>query len=424
MERWRSWCGCRERIETAVETALGGALQHIVMQDERTARAAIAFLKQRQLGRATFLPLDVIKGRMIPEQDKRQAASMEGYVGVAAELVSCEPRYESIVNNLLGNVLLAETLEAANRIAARCGYRFRVVTLEGDVVNAGGSMTGGSLQKKGASLLGRQRQIEQLDEEAREMQRQLDRLRGELSDLRKEGSIPSKIGTSIGRRRSVSRSRSSSNARSSSMWRAKLPRLRSRELYSALTAADMRRSGVSWRRPRLMRLERLDELAIREAGLQEAITMADERRKASESAKEELQVQLTDLKIQVAKSDQERLAVQDIHSRLRADINRARSEASSLEASLGQRIAEQAALEEESVRQIEELNRLRLRKDECSEQTDFKRSARADKSRELELGESETRSSAAVSNGWRSSCGRRRLRSTGSMSSSTICCAS
>ena len=162
-----------QRIETAVETALGGALQHIVMQDERTARAAIAFLKQRQLGRATFLPLDVIKGRMIPEQDKRQAASMDGYVGVAAELVSCEPRYESIVNNLAGQCAAGRNFGGSNRIAARCDYRFRVVTLEGDVVNAGGSMTGGSLQKKGASLLGRQRQIEQLDEEAREMQRQL-----------------------------------------------------------------------------------------------------------------------------------------------------------------------------------------------------------------------------------------------------------
>ncbi|MBW7462035.1 chromosome segregation protein SMC, partial [Paenibacillus sepulcri] len=125
----------------------------------------IAFLKQRQLGRATFLPLDVIRGRNIPDHDKRMIESIEGFVGVAAELVSCEPRYSSIINNLLGNVLLAETLEHANRIAAKCQYRFRVVTLEGDVVNAGGSMTGGSLQKKGANLLGRQRQIEQLSEE-------------------------------------------------------------------------------------------------------------------------------------------------------------------------------------------------------------------------------------------------------------------
>ena len=149
-----------ERMEIAVETALGGALQHVVMEDERTARAAIGFLKQRQLGRATFLPLDVIRGRQVPEHDQRLAEAVEGFVGVAADLVGCDARYTAIVNNLLGNVLLAETLEQANRIASKCQYRFRVVTLEGDVVNAGGSMTGGSLQKKGASLLGRQRQID------------------------------------------------------------------------------------------------------------------------------------------------------------------------------------------------------------------------------------------------------------------------
>src|SRR5690606_30224577 len=94
-----------QRIEVAVETALGGALQHIVMQDERTARAAISYLKQRQLGRATFLPLDVIRGRRLGEMDKRIITELDGFVGVAAELVHTEERYKEIVFNLLGNVL-------------------------------------------------------------------------------------------------------------------------------------------------------------------------------------------------------------------------------------------------------------------------------------------------------------------------------
>lgn len=380
-----------QRIETAVETALGGALQHVVMQDERTARAAIAFLKQRQLGRATFLPLDVIKGRSVPEQDKRQAASMEGYIGVAAELVSSEPRYENIVNNLLGNVLLAENLECANRIAARCGYRFRVVTLEGDVVNAGGSMTGGSLQKKGASLLGRQRQIEQLDMEASDMQKQLDRLRGEQSDLRKEASIAAQ-------NRDEHRETAERLNVQEQQRRTELQHVMSEAAALAEQGAVFS-SDRSGNEEELRQLDqaaaeaasRLDELGIREAGLQEAIAMAEQRRKASESAKEELQGQLTDLKIRVAKADQERLSVQDVLNRIKGESGRARSEAASLEAALRDRLQEQESLEAESVKQIEELNRLRLRKEECSAQTDLKRSARADKSKELELGESETR---------------------------------
>ncbi|MGN7453852.1 chromosome segregation protein SMC [Paenibacillus pasadenensis] len=380
-----------QRIEVAVETALGGAMQHVVMEDERSARAAISFLKQRQLGRATFLPLDVIKSRSVPEQEKRQVAAMEGYVGIAAELVTSEPRYLAIVGNLLGNVLLAENLEAANRIAARCGYRFRVVTLEGDVVNAGGSMTGGSLQKKGASLLGRQRQIEQLDHESAELQRQLARVRAELDDLRKEGSIAAQ-------NRDELREQSERLKLQEQQQRAELQHAESElaglQEQGAVFSAD--RSGFEEEERQLVQAaadaaERLDELGIREAGLQEAIRIAEERRKASESEKEELQVQLTDLKIHVAKADQERLALQDTLSRLRSESARARTEAASLEAQQRQRSAEQEELEAASVAQIEELNRLRLRKQETAEQTELARSARADKSRELEQMESETR---------------------------------
>lgn len=239
-----------QRIEVAVETALGGAMQHVVMEDERSARAAISFLKQRQLGRATFLPLDVIKSRSVPEQEKRQVAAMEGYVGIAAELVTSEPRYQAIVGNLLGNVLLAENLEAANRIAARCGYRFRVVTLEGDVVNAGGSMTGGSLQKKGASLLGRQRQIEQLDEESAELQRQLARVRAELDDLRKEGSIAAQNRDEL--REQAERLKLQEQQQRAELQHAEseLAGLQEQGRYSPLTArASRRRSGSSSRRP-------------------------------------------------------------------------------------------------------------------------------------------------------------------------------
>src|SRR5690606_14817425 len=120
---------------------------------------------------------------------RRTIMELDGFVGVAADLVSCKDTYREIVYNLLGNVLLAEGLEEANKIAARCQYRYRVVTLEGDVVNAGGSMTGGSLQKRGASLLGRQRQIEQLDETIASTKREINQLTEQLDDSRKQSSI-------------------------------------------------------------------------------------------------------------------------------------------------------------------------------------------------------------------------------------------
>ncbi|MFD0587861.1 chromosome segregation protein SMC [Paenibacillus sp. GCM10027627] len=380
-----------QRIEVAVETALGGALQHIVMEDERTARAAIAFLKQRQLGRATFLPLDVIKGRSVPESEKRTAESIEGFVGVASELVGCDSRYQSIVNNLLGNVLLAETLEQANRIASRCQYRYRVVTLEGDVVNAGGSMTGGSLQKKGASLLGRTRQIEALDQEIKDAKSTVEQLRNKLSDLRKDNSIRSQNLEEL-------RSGAEQCRFEEQGIRAELQQLgvEAKLLAEQSELAASERGSFAAERKQITETSeaaerKLEQLIIDEARLQEAIRMAEERRKASESAKEELQGQLTDIKIAVAKTDQEKASFEDQAGRVRSDIQRAKAELANLRSLFAQQEEELARHSDESVTQIEQLNALRIKKASCAEGTDLKRAARAQKIAGLEQGESETK---------------------------------
>ncbi|MBJ6363346.1 chromosome segregation protein SMC [Paenibacillus sp. GCM10012307] len=380
-----------EKIEVAVETALGGALQHVVMEDERSARQAIAFLKQRQLGRATFLPLDVIKPRYVPEQDRRQFESMEGFVGVASELVSFDERYQAIVRNLLGSVLIAETLEQANRIASRCQYRYRVVTLDGDIVNAGGSMTGGSLQKKGANLLGRTRQIESLDQEIKEAEQQLGKLRDKLQDIRKELSIRTQNKEEL-------REKNERLRLAEQQLQGELGRLEheGRHLDEQRQLFEENRTGHAAEQTDLSTAateaeERLTELTARESKLQREIQSAEERRKLSETAKEQLQGQLTDLKIHVAKAEQEKQSFEDQAGRIRADMNRSKQELSGLRSLLEQQQAEQDAHAEQSVKQLEDLNHYRLKKQECSEQTDFKRAERSQVLRQLEEGESETK---------------------------------
>ncbi|EFM13027.1 chromosome segregation protein SMC [Paenibacillus curdlanolyticus YK9] len=380
-----------ERIEMAVETALSGALQHVVMENEASARTAIAFLKQRQLGRATFLPLDVIRGRNVPEADRRHASSVEGFVGVAADLVSCERKYESIVANLLGNVLIAETLEQANRIASKCQYRYRVVTLEGDIVNAGGSMTGGSLQKKGASLLGRQRQIEQMDEEIKQSEQQVEKLRLQLSDLRKEQSIRGQDIEELraqGERYRIEEQHLKSELQQIDKQLAQLQE--QLELHHADRTGQLTEQGDLAAASEAARA-RLVELTAREAQLQQLIQEAEVRRKASESAREELQGQLTDLKILAAKTEQEKFSLEDQAARIRVDINRAKQELSAMRGIQAQLKEDEDRHAEESIGQIEQLNDLRLKKDGCAERTDFMRAERAQMVRGLEDGESETK---------------------------------
>ncbi len=144
------------QFSTAIETALGGAMQNIVCSSESDAKRSIALLKQRDAGRATFLPLTSVKGNELAE---RGLEDCFGFVGIASRLVSCEDQYQPVCRFLLGRIAVAEDLDSAVAIARSYGYRFRVVTLDGQVVNAGGSLTGGSLAKN-AGLLNRRNEIE------------------------------------------------------------------------------------------------------------------------------------------------------------------------------------------------------------------------------------------------------------------------
>ena len=170
------------RYSTAVEIALGAAIQNIVVQDETAANRAIALLKERGAGRATFLPITNIRANPIRESD---LAARGGYVGLASELVQCEERYRAVMDSLLGRTVVAEDIDAAAAIAKAYGYRYRVVTLDGQVVNAGGSLTGGSVNKN-ASILSRRGEIDALTAEAKKYAAQVEELETQLTELRRE----------------------------------------------------------------------------------------------------------------------------------------------------------------------------------------------------------------------------------------------
>ena len=161
-----------KELERAVEAVLGGALQNVVTSDEYVARDMIAYLRQNKLGRATFLPLTTISGRTLNAQE-RQLLSMPGCVGLASELVGFEPQYRGIVENLLGRTVVAQNLDAGIEIMRRGHHAFRLVTLEGDVMHSGGSMTGGSSASRMTSLLSREREIKEHEALTKKLAEQL-----------------------------------------------------------------------------------------------------------------------------------------------------------------------------------------------------------------------------------------------------------
>ncbi|WP_049388902.1 chromosome segregation protein SMC [Staphylococcus capitis] len=159
------------QMTQAIETALGASLQHVIVDSEKDGRQAIQFLKQRNLGRATFLPLNVIKPRHIASDIKDIARQTEGFIDIASDAVKVSSKYQSVIENLLGNTIIVNDLKHANELARAIRYRTRIVTLEGDVVNPGGSMTGGGARKS-KSILSQKDELSTMRHQLEDYQRQ------------------------------------------------------------------------------------------------------------------------------------------------------------------------------------------------------------------------------------------------------------
>ncbi|MEN6565243.1 MAG: chromosome segregation protein SMC [Veillonellales bacterium] len=170
-EDWRAGiCGAVGQILTvpdpyvaAIEIALGGAVQHIVTENDEIAKQAITFLKNHKLGRATFLPLTTVQPQS-PREMEISASHAAGAVGLAADLVTYDKRYQKIADYLLGRIIIVDHIDTALRLAKQSSFRLKVVTLEGELLNPGGSMTGGSIRRRETSFLSRSNEIEKCKE--------------------------------------------------------------------------------------------------------------------------------------------------------------------------------------------------------------------------------------------------------------------
>ena len=162
-----------KKYEIAIEMCLGQALQNVVTDTEEDAKKLVEHLRNNKLGRASFLPVSSIRGKKL---DRIIKNSTEGVIGVASDLVKCDKKYEQIVLNLLGRTLIVENMDTAIQIAKLNSYSFRIVTLEGDIVSNTGAITGGSIQTKTVNILGRSREIEDLEKTLKELKSKIEKI--------------------------------------------------------------------------------------------------------------------------------------------------------------------------------------------------------------------------------------------------------
>jgi len=162
-----------EKYETAIEMCLGQTLQNVVTKTEEDAKKLIEYLRQNNMGRASFLPMSSIRGKKLDRIIKNSAT---GIIGVASDLVKCEKKYEQIILNLLGRTLIVENMTSAIEVAKLNSYSFRIVTLEGDIISPSGAITGGSVAKKTVNILGRSREIEELAKQLESLEENIAKL--------------------------------------------------------------------------------------------------------------------------------------------------------------------------------------------------------------------------------------------------------
>lgn len=175
-----------KKYETAIETALGGSIQNIVTEDENTAKKMIAYLKENRYGRATFLPLTSVSA---PDNvPARRALGETGVIGMADTLVNTEERYRKVAGYLLGRVLVVDTIDNAIALEKKFRYSLRIVTLEGESLQPGGSMTGGAFRNN-SNLLGRNREIEALEKKISECKEQAQDVRSRMEDVRTANAL-------------------------------------------------------------------------------------------------------------------------------------------------------------------------------------------------------------------------------------------
>lgn len=310
-----------KEYETAIETALGGAMQHIIVQTELDGRNAIQYLKKNSFGRATFLPLSVVKGKKLNSGQLQSIKGHPAFIGEAASLIQFEAKHQPAVDNLLGNVVIAKDLKGANELAKLLQYRVRLVTVDGDVVNPGGSMTGGAVKQKSSSILSRKGELEELKDRIADMESKTAKLEKQVklqkSDIVKQESHIEKL------RKIGEELRLKEQAVKGELLEVEFEE---KSINERLSLYDLDKAQFSEDRERLLKRKNelsglLEEQQKQIANLDQEIKELTLRKNTQQTSKETLLAEINELKISFASKSEQLNHAEDKLSAVLAELS-------------------------------------------------------------------------------------------------------
>lgn len=343
-----------DQYVTAIEIALGGSLQHLITENEDIAKQAVNYLKRHNLGRATFLPLTTIKPAKSRELEIK-ASRMEGSLGFAASLVTCEAKYRHVIDYLLGRTIVAEDMDAAYKIARYTGFSAKIVTLDGELLSPGGSLTGGSTGRRDASLLGRNNELEALSRSIEKTKNLISEHQNDMDKYRTSLAAIIEQIAEYDRLRQESEVRQAELKVLADKTKADINRIK---LAQATIAAEI--EGCLQERQQLkekhaVAQRRVDELQNRDVEHKGMLQEWQQKLRELLIQKEEVNAVLTDNKIKVAALKQDISSITQNISQLVSD----RESAASRVQALAVEEKELAEQEENAARQLVELSEQR-----------------------------------------------------------------
>jgi len=306
-----------EEYQTAIETVLGQTLQNIVTETEEEAKKLIEYLRKNNLGRASFLPISSVKGKKV---DRLIKNNLEGVVGVAAELIKTDKKYEGIILNLLGKTVVVKDMDTAIILARQNSYNFRIVTLKGDIINASGAISGGSVAQKTTSIIGRKSQIKELEKEISELRKQIEKVNKEkteyedsIESLLEEVTYLEQTSQEIEIEYATEKQRIESLEETISSLETKLASLKEETEEILKTIEKNKQSKLEIE-------QKTQEMELNTTNLNAEVQSFAEKNKENQKRIDDLNFDITNLKISVSSFDESNNSLEEILQRIEAEL--------------------------------------------------------------------------------------------------------
>lgn len=308
-----------DELQTAIEMCLGASLQNIVTETETDAKRLVEHLRKNNLGRASFLPISSVRGKKLDKIKGNES----GVIGIASDLVKYNKKYEQIILNLLGRTVIVDNMDTAIKVAKQNGYTFRIVTTEGDLINPSGAITGGSVAKKTVNILGRGKEIEKLEKEIKDLKQKIEKLENDKQNY--EESIEGILELSANLEKElqeidITYATEKQKVISINENIEKLEKRLNRLKEEQANLEKQKEEAISTKGNLQVEINKIVE---QNEGLSKIITEFAELNKDDQKYIDDLNFDITNLKISVSSFDESEASIQEIQERINQELENA-----------------------------------------------------------------------------------------------------